>query len=115
VSAPRRGGRRARRRDLDVVWTNRAVADLREIGDYIAQDNPVAAERWITILLRVAESAATLPLAGRVVPEIGREDVREVFKRAYRIVYRVAETRIEILTVFEGHRRFPSDVPDEDE
>jgi plasmid stabilization system protein ParE len=36
--------------------------------------------------------------------------VREIFKRTYRIVYRVMSDRIEILTVFEGHRRFPSDV-----
>jgi mRNA-degrading endonuclease RelE of RelBE toxin-antitoxin system len=33
-----------------------------------------------------------------------------VFKRTYRIVYRVTEERIEVLTVFEGHRLFPDDV-----
>jgi plasmid stabilization system protein ParE len=28
------------------VWTTRAEADLGDIGDYIAADDPVAAERW---------------------------------------------------------------------
>jgi plasmid stabilization system protein ParE len=40
-----------------------------------------------------------------VVPEAGREDVREVFLRTYRIIYRVAGEDLRVLTVFEGHRR----------
>jgi plasmid stabilization system protein ParE len=56
-----------------------------------------------------------MPLGGRRVPELGRDDVREVFKRTYRIVYRVTETRVEILTVFEGHQLFPANVTAEGE
>ena len=63
--------------------------------------------------MATAELAAGAPLAGRRGPEIGRDDVRETFKRTYRIVYRVRSEGIEILTVFEGHRVFPRDV-DED-
>jgi hypothetical protein len=33
-----------------------------------------------------------------------------VFKRTYRVVYRVRGDRIEVLTIFEGHRLFPRDV-----
>ncbi len=94
----------------DVVWTERALNDLRAIGDYIAGDDPVAAERWVGLLIATAESAAATPFAGRVVPELRREEVREVFRKAYRIVYRVRERTIEILTVFEGHRRFPGGI-----
>ena len=47
-----------------------------------------------------------MPLAGRVVPELQREDVREVLLGTYRIVYRVREDAIDVLTVFEGHRHF---------
>jgi toxin ParE1/3/4 len=95
---------------LSVFWTDRALSDLEAIGDYIARDNAVAAERWVMKLCAVAEGVAMAPLAGRRVPELGREDVRETFLRTYRIVYRVAEERLEILTVFEGHRLFPDDV-----
>jgi plasmid stabilization system protein ParE len=86
------------------------VNELEEIGDYIARDDPTAAARWVRSLVQCAERAAVAPLAGRRVPELGRDDVRELLMRSYRIVYRVAEARIEILTVFEGHRRFPEDV-----
>lgn len=93
-----------------VLWTDRAVSDLEAIGDYIAQADPRAAEGWIDQLLATAAGAARYPLAGRLVPEIGRNDVREVFKRTYRVVYRVSRGQIEILTIFEGHLLVPGDV-----
>ena len=43
-------------------------------------------------------------------PELGRDDVREMVLRSYRIVYRVAAGRLVVLTVFEGHRLFPDDL-----
>ncbi|HVH45226.1 MAG TPA: type II toxin-antitoxin system RelE/ParE family toxin [Labilithrix sp.] len=93
-------------------WTERALADLREIDDYIAADNPVAAERWVGRLIAKAEAAARHPMTGRIVPEKARIDVREVFLRTYRIVYRVRESGILVLTVFEGHRLFPRSATD---
>lgn len=105
--------RRPRKRSgkpLVVVWTDRALSDLEAIGDFIAADNPAAAERWFGVLMATAERAAGTPMAGRRVPELGRDDVREVLKRTYRIVYRVRDDHMEVLTVFEGHRLFPRDV-----
>lgn len=85
-------------------WTERAASDLISIGDYIAADNPAAARSWVERLRQRAVKASKMPRAGRVVPEIGRDDVREVFQRSYRIVYRVVDDGIVVLTVFEGHR-----------
>ena len=93
-----------------IHWTSRALTDLERIGDHIARDDPAAAERWVTKLIAAAENAATAPLAGRRVPELGRNDVREIFLRTYRIVYCFTGSRIAIVTVFEGHRLFPGDV-----
>jgi len=36
-----------------------------------------------------------------------RPEIREVLRRTYRIVYRVGDEGIEVLTIFEGHRLFP--------
>lgn len=90
---------------MAVTWTSRARDDLVAIFRFIARDNRKTAERWVARLIEQAEQAATMPLAGRVVPEVGHDDVREVFLRAYRIIYRVAGDDIRILTVFEGHRQ----------
>ncbi|MSP16596.1 MAG: type II toxin-antitoxin system RelE/ParE family toxin [Myxococcales bacterium] len=84
-----------------VVWTERALSDREAIGDFNAADNPAAAARWVNLLVAAAENAAAPPMAGRRVPELGRDDLREVFQRSYRIVYRIRPGRIEVLTLFE--------------
>lgn len=89
-------------------WTDRAKRDLLDIGGYIARDNPAAACRWVERLRGRAREAARTPRTGRKVPELGRDDVREVFLRTYRIVYRVKADELHVLTVFEGHRLFSS-------
>jgi hypothetical protein len=43
---------------------------------------------------------------------MGREDIREVFLRSYRIVYRVRGRGIEVLTIFEGRRLLSLRVPE---
>ncbi len=96
--------------ELDLHWTDRALLDLLEIETYIARDKPTAAESWVDKLMARAEKAAKQPLAGRVVPEFSRADVREVLLRSYRIVYRILSNRIDVLTVFEGHRLLPPDL-----
>ena len=89
---------------MKLRWTERARRDLLDIGDYIARDNRTAARAWVERLRNRARKAAHAPQAGRVVPEFGRDDVREVFLRTYRIVYRIREDAIHVLTVFEGHK-----------
>jgi toxin ParE1/3/4 len=97
-----------------VIWTERSRDGLIDIFRFIARDNWKAAERWVGRLIERAELAASMPLGGRVVPEPGRDDIREVFERSYRILYRIAGKDIHVLTVFDGHRRVrPNDIEEE--
>jgi toxin ParE1/3/4 len=82
-----------------------ALADLDALHDYIAEDKPGAAQRWVAKLISMAEFAALYPLAGRMVPEVGDPAVREVVFRNYRIIYRLEQKRLLVLTVIERHRR----------
>jgi len=36
--------------------------------------------------------------------EFGRKDIREIFQGSYRIIYRVSDLRVDILTVFHGSK-----------
>ena len=89
------------------------MTDLLAIGEYIGADDPTAGRAWVEKLRQRAVKASKLARAGRVVPELRREDVREVLVRTYRIVYRVVEGGIVVLTVFEGHRLLGDLDPDE--
>ena len=73
---------------------------------YIATDNPAAAKRWVQRLRERARNALYAPLAGRTVPKMSREDIRELIEGNYRIVYQVFADRLVILTVFEEHQLF---------
>jgi plasmid stabilization system protein ParE len=64
---------------------------LREIAEFIAGDNPPAAERFGQRLIDEAEATALHPLAGRMVPEFGIAAIRERIHRSYRIVYEIRE------------------------
>ena len=64
---------------MKVCWSDRAKADVREIGEYIARDKPMASRMWIRRVERRALDASAVPMLGRVVPEFDRPDVREVF------------------------------------
>ncbi len=75
------------------------------IGDFIARDDPRAALKWVKKLMATARAAARVPFGGRRVPELQQEEVREVFLKRYRIVYRVTAHSLEVLAVFEGHKR----------
>lgn len=98
---------------MKVEWSAQAMRDLAQIFDFIADDDPTAALRWVQRLQARAGVAAVAPRAGRVVPEFGRDDVREVYLRRYRIVYRVTVAAIQVLTVFEGHRQLGGAADDE--
>ena len=92
---------------MKLRWTRRARRDLLEIGRYIARDKLTAARRWVERLRQRARVAAKQPRSGRTVPEVGREDVREVLVGNYRIVHEIHKAEIRVLTVFEGHRLLP--------
>jgi addiction module RelE/StbE family toxin len=90
---------------MKLRWSAAAREDLKEIGRYIARDNPRAARRWVEHLRRRAQQAAEMPRSGRVVPELDRDDIREIIEGNYRIVYLIQPSSVDVLAVREGHRR----------
>ncbi len=90
--------------DLEVKWSPEATEDLEAIADYIARDSEYYAQAVVTELLSVAKSVGEFPMIGRIVPEIGDENIRERFVYSYRLVYRVESARILIVAVIHGKR-----------
>jgi toxin ParE1/3/4 len=83
-----------------IVWSPLAIDRAHEAAAYIAGDKPEAALRWLEGLFRIIDSLEMFPQSGRLVPEIGLPEFREViYRRSYRVIYRVEKTRISVLTV----------------
>ena len=90
-----------------LLWTEQALIRLGEIDEYVGQRNPTAATRLVDRIIERATALIDQPALGRAVPELPGSALREVIEGNYRVVYRVREPMIEIVTVFEGHRQFP--------
>jgi len=86
-----------------VVWTSEAERWLSGIHDYIAADNPAAAQRTVQGIFEKGLSLADLPERGY--PHISRsgEPLRILLYGHYRIAYPVDDHQdVNILGVFHG-------------
>jgi toxin ParE1/3/4 len=87
-----------------INWTKQALSDLEAIGDYIARDSPPIAQVFVNRIINSVIRLESFPLSGRIVPEAGRESIREVIFRSYRIVYSLEGDAVYILTIFHASK-----------
>ena len=92
---------------VKLIWSPRAAADLEEICNYIALDSEHYARLFAQRIVTLIEKILDFPKAGRVVPEYQRDDLRERIFQNYRIVYRIKEEAIEIVSIVHGARLLP--------
>ena len=87
-----------------INWTQKAQQDLISIGLYIKEDNPEIAGKFLSEIRKRVLMLKENPQIGRVVPELNQTELRELIYKNYRIVYKLKNHDIDILTVFEGHK-----------
>lgn len=87
---------------MQLHWTPHSIKDLHAIYDYIAEDSPYNALQMIERLTCRENQIIAYPLSGRMVPEMEREDIRELIESPYRIIYHVLAERIDIVTVMHS-------------
>jgi plasmid stabilization system protein ParE len=61
-----------------IVWSKRAAQDLDSITDYIAADSPAYASVVLKSIVNQTRMLARFPQAGRKVPEVDDENIREL-------------------------------------
>ena len=84
---------------MKVVWSFIAAGNLIESKRYIAKENPEAAQVVIKDIYEAGNRIKDFPEKGRVVQEIRKNNIKEIFCRGYRIIYKIETKRITILTV----------------
>ena len=95
-----------------LIWSAAAREDLYEVVSFIAKDNRVAAESFGYLLMSKVDLLPQFPEMGRVVPELGDPNLREIIFRSYRIIYQVNRLQevIAIARIWHGARGMP-DIP----
>jgi toxin ParE1/3/4 len=91
---------------VKLVFSDMAEADLEEIGDYIALDNPLRAMSFIAELRSHCAQLLLFPEAAALRQELG-EGLRSQPHGRYLIFYRVAEHSVRIERILQGNRLFP--------
>lgn len=94
---------------MKILWSSLAIDRVLEIAGYIAQDDPGAAESWTNTVFEKVAGLKAFPESGRIVPEIGNKTIRELTYGNYRIVYRLQERKVLILTVRHEKQILPAD------
>lgn len=90
---------------VEVKWTDFAIDNLNDIGDYIEKDSFQYAQIVVNILFDSTDILIQHPYAGRIVVEFNDENIRELIRGSYRIIYKVLnDERIDILTVHHSAR-----------
>jgi toxin ParE1/3/4 len=87
-----------------IFRTPEAIADLDGIWDYIARDNPVAADRMLDELGEQFILLSDSPEIGELQPKLADGSYRRFTFRSYVIYYRPLKDGIVLVRVLHGAR-----------
>ena len=92
----------ARRR---VSFAPSALTDLEEIRSWHAdQQVPEVGERLVREIVDAVLRLADFPESGRMAPELGLAQLREIIHPPFRIVYHLDEERVRVVRVWRSER-----------
>ena len=88
-------------------YSARFIANMEAIRDYIALDNPAAANRVLQTVLSSAEELIDFPLLGHAGQ---RAETRELVlsKYPYTLVYRLTANKVRIVAMIHQSRKHPA-------
>jgi len=90
-----------------VRWTTVAERDLINIIEYIAADHPQNALQIFQNITLKASHLCSCPEKGRIVPELQEQGIsiyRELVVPPWRLIYRISEQEIFVLSVLDSRR-----------
>jgi toxin ParE1/3/4 len=88
---------------MRLILSNQAMADLTDIWQYVAADNPEAADRFVDNIYETCQGLIAHPEMGRRRDEL-LPQLRSLPVKRYVIFYRVREAKIEIVRVLSAYR-----------
>ena len=93
--------------EYQVSWATVAQRDLKQIIDYIAIDNPGNASRILKRIRQKVSDLYAMPDRGRIVPELKEQGIhtyRELIIAPWRVICRISDTTVFVLSVIDSRR-----------
>ena len=76
-----------------VNWAYEATTDLEALAEYIARDSAFYASAFVQEIRDASRSLNEFSERGRIVPELGNPNIRELFVREYRLIFIALKNR----------------------
>lgn len=89
----------------EVIWTEPALQELEAIAEYIALDNPTAANQLVSAIFEKTKRLEGFPQSGRIPPELPNSVYRELVAPPCRVLYREDGNHVFILFVMREERQ----------
>ena len=87
-----------------ITWTETALKDIDAIAEFIALDSPFSASKFVNKLFAATIKLEKYPEIGRTVPELPGYTYREILLKKYRIIYRINNDDVFIISVHHSAR-----------
>jgi toxin ParE1/3/4 len=88
-----------------ISFAHSAIEDLEQVLAYYAAEGvPEVGRRRVADVVAAVEALATHPDMGRVVPEFNTDNLRELIRPPFRIVYRREPSKVRVVRVWRSER-----------
>lgn len=90
-----------------VLWAEIAEEDLTAVIKYIYSENPSAAKDNLKMIKSKVSKLNSLPQRGRIVAELKEQGIlqyREIIVPPWRIIYRISDSNVYVLSVIDSRQ-----------
>ncbi|MEI8173574.1 MAG: type II toxin-antitoxin system RelE/ParE family toxin [Deltaproteobacteria bacterium] len=92
-------------RKKEITFAASAVNDLDDIRSWYAdQQVPAVGDNLLREIVSQVERLGAFPESGRIVPEFGIANLREIICSPFRIIYRLDESKVRVIRVWRSER-----------
>ena len=90
---------------VKLIWSEKAIISLELIAEYISKDSLFYAKETIRKIRSLTRKLKDFPYLGSIVQEYDRPDIKQLIYKSYRIIYKIDDGVITILTVISGYKQ----------
>lgn len=94
----------SKKRQLE--WSLRSTRNVIEIENHITTDNPLAAQKLVREIQRVAQSLCDYPMLGHTGRRAGTREI-VISRYPFFIAYRLKPKKVIVLAVIHQARKYP--------